>query len=92
MRWPLQMEVDQGIDSCKYSIYMVPYGGGTLHASRFNAAMSKPWECILGSFKMYVPKDNIFLVFHKFNSRDLALNKVSWNFDKKLLIIHPWIP
>lgn len=34
-----QYEVDGGLDSCEFSVFMVVYGGGTIHPPGFRSAM-----------------------------------------------------
>lgn len=34
-----QSEVDGGLDSCRYGVFMVVYGGGTIHPLGFRSAM-----------------------------------------------------
>lgn len=37
--------IDNGKDSCKFSVYMIIFCGGFIHAPCFRVAMSKPWKC-----------------------------------------------
>lgn len=47
-------EVDRGMDSCWYSVYMFIYGEG------FQTVMMTPWKCESKSFKMHMLKNNVF--------------------------------
>lgn len=85
--------VERGIDSCKFSVFMIVYGRGFIHAPGFCIAMAKPWKCAANSFKLYVLKDNVFhLIFTTAEIQDRVLFEGLWNFDNKLLIIKPWDP
>lgn len=69
-----QTEVNGGTENCKFSVFMVIYGYGTIHAPGFCIALSKPLKCARESFKMHVLKDNIFhLIFYTSQTRDQVL-------------------
>lgn len=85
--------VDWAIDSCRFSVFMVIYGGGFIHALGFTNAMISPWKCELELFKLHALKDNVFrIIFQSAATRDRELHEGLWNFDKKLLTIQLWKP
>lgn len=76
--------------TCKYSVFIVIYGGGTIHPPSFRSAMLMGRKCETEPFKIHFLKDNVFhLISASSQIRDYVLNEDLGNFDNRLLLFHP---